>query len=75
MALNGVLLGDAIKTAVDAAVLANQTANEAQRTAIFRAIGNAIVAHITGNAVVVVTSVTGVTTGPGTSGPGAGTIT
>lgn len=35
----------------------------------------AIVTYITANAVVVVTSVAGVTTGGGVSGPGAGTIT
>jgi hypothetical protein len=35
----------------------------------------AILTHITVNATVIVASVSGVTTGPGVSGPGAGTIT
>ena len=75
MALNGVVLGDAIRAAVDVAVAANSTAGAAQRQAVFRAIGNAIVAHITTNATVAVTvtSVSGVTTGVGVSGPGLGT--
>lgn len=42
---------------------------------VLQAISEAIVEHVTGNAVVIVTSVSGVTTGPGVSGPGAGTIT
>lgn len=74
MALNGIVLGDAIKAAIDTAVASSREANEAQRTAVWRAIGNAIVAHITGSGTVVVTSVSGVTTGVGVSGPGTGTI-
>lgn len=70
MALNGDVLGDAIKSAIDAL-----PDPKTDRTAIFRAIGNAIVLHITANAAVVVTSVSGVTTGGGVSGPGTGTIT
>ena len=38
------------------------------------ALADAIVTHITADAEVVVTSVGGVTTGLGTSGPGTGTI-
>lgn len=38
------------------------------------AIADAVVSHITSNAVVAVASVSGVTAGAGTSGPGAGTI-
>lgn len=69
MAMNGDALGDAIKAAVDAL-----PDPKTDRTAIFRAMGNAIVAHIQANAQVAVTSVTGVTTGGGVSGPGTGTI-
>lgn len=69
MALNGDVLGDAIKAAVDA--LAQPPTD---RTALFRAIGGAIVTHITENAQVLVASVSGVTVGAGTSGSGTGTI-
>lgn len=44
MALNGNTLGDAIMAAVDA------VGDKTDRTALFRAIGNAIVSHITANA-------------------------
>jgi hypothetical protein len=74
MALNGVVLGDAILAAIDAAAAANQAVSPAQRAAIWRAIGTAIVVHIQSQGTVVVTSVTGVTAGAGVSGPGAGTI-
>lgn len=74
MALNGNTLGDLIMTQVDLAVAATPQAGPAQRQAIFRAIGAAIVTHITTQGTVVVASVSGVTTGPGTSGPGTGTI-
>ena len=75
MALNGIVLGDAIKAAIDAAVASTPSASEAQRAAVWRAIGTAIVSHIQtqGTVVVAVTSVSGVTTGVGVSGPGAGT--
>lgn len=73
MALNGNTLGDLIRTSVDAAIAATPSAGEAQRQAVFRAIGNAIVTHVL-TAQVIVTSVSGVTTGPGTSGPGTGTL-
>lgn len=75
MALVGNDLGDAIMAAVDAAIASNGTAGAAQRQAVFRAIGSAIVAYIKANAVVAVTvpSVSGVTPGGGVSGPGVGT--
>lgn len=74
MAMNGVVLGDAILAAIDSAVAAHGEASAAQRTAIWRAIGNAIVTHVQGATVTVtVASVSGVTTGPGVSGPGSGT--
>jgi hypothetical protein len=38
------------------------------------AIATTVVAEITGHAAVTVTSVTGVTAGPGVSGPGTGTV-
>lgn len=69
MALNANTLGDAMKAAVDAVV------DKTDRTAVFRALASAIVTHLTTNAVVNVTSVSGVTTGAGVSGPGTGTIT
>ena len=77
MALNGVVLGDAMLAAIDAAVAATPSAGTAQRQAIWRAVGTAIVAHITTQATVAVTgaSVAGVTPGAGVSGPGAGTGT
>ena len=74
MALSGDVLGDLIMANINTAVAANQTANAAQRQAIFRAIGAAIVTHLQTAAVVTVTlpSVAGVTPGPGISGPGVG---
>jgi hypothetical protein len=71
MAMNGDVLGDAIKAAVDA------VGDKTDRQALFRAIGAAIVTHITTQAAVTVTvtSVSGVTVGAGVSGPGAGTGT
>lgn len=73
MAMNGVILGDAIVAAIDSAVGAHESASPAQRTAIWRAIGTAIVTHIQAATVIVtVTSVAGVTPGPGVSGPGVG---
>jgi hypothetical protein len=77
MALNGTVLGDLMRAAVDAAVASTPAAGTAQRQAVFRALGDAIVAHITSAATVTVTvaSVSGVTVGAGVSGPGAGTGT
>jgi len=75
MALNGDVLGDAIRAAVETAVATHRTAGDTQREAIWRAVGNAIVHHLTSFAVLTVTvpSVAGVTPGGGISGPGAGT--
>lgn len=77
MALNGTLLGDQILAAIDVTVAGNAQVSEAQRQAVWRAIGNAIVLHFQTNAVVPVTvvSVTAVTAGVGVSGPGTGTGT
>lgn len=74
MALSGTVLGALIKTNVDAVVAAKPPNSPISRDELFQAIGNAIVTHITANAQVIVASVSGVTTGPGTSGPGTGTI-
>ena len=68
MALNAITLGNAMKAAVDG--LADKT----DRDALFRALAQAIVTHIQTQAQVTVVSVSGVTTGPGVSGPGLGTI-
>lgn len=74
MAMNGTLLGDELLAAIDAAVASEPSASQAQRRLIWRAIGNAIVAHITANAVVAVPFVSGVTVGGSNSGPGSGTV-
>lgn len=71
MALNGDALGLAMKAAVDGL----SDADKADRTAVFKAMGNAITVYLVTNTVVVVTSVAGVTPGVGVSGPGTGTIT
>lgn len=75
MALSGDILGQLIKANIDAQALVDPT----DRDALFKAMGNAIVSHITANAQVIstvtVVSVGGVTPGPGTSGSGAGTGT
>ena len=73
--LNGNDLGDFIKLNVDAAVATSRVAGEAQRQAVFRALGNSIVQYFQANAQVVVASVSAVTPGVGISGPGTGTIT
>lgn len=75
MPLNPPLLSAEMLAAVDQATLANPLANPAQRKAIYDALAQAICAHIIANGLVVVTvaSVSGVTVGPGVSGPGAGT--
>ncbi len=77
MALNGNQLGDAILSAITAAVQTTPAASAQQREAIWRAVGSAIVAHIQTNATVTVNvaSVSGVTPGGGASGPGTGTGT
>lgn len=62
-----------MKSAIDSVV------DKTSRTAIFDALAGAIadevIAHLKTFGVVVVTSVSGVTTGAGVSGPGTGTIT
>lgn len=58
MAMDGNTLGDAMVAAVDAAVAANPETGAAQRAAVFRALGAAIVAHIADEAVVEVSVTT-----------------
>lgn len=65
----GDVLGDAMRAAIDA------EPDKTDREALFRALGNVIVAHVVANATVVVASVSGVTAGAAASGPGAGTVT
>lgn len=67
MAMNGSALGTQIATALGVAA-------DPVAVAAWQSIANAIVTHITTNAVVTVASVSGVTPGPGVSGPGAGTV-
>lgn len=76
MAMSGPVLGDAIKAAIDALPPPAPGGMDAYRKQVFEAIGTAIVSHIQTyaavNAQVTVTSVAGVTPGPGASGPGTG---
>lgn len=76
MALSGTVLGAALKSALTLTPNPGE-AMDAFRTRVFEAMGNTIVQHIVTNAQVIVqvASVTGVTPGPGVSGPGTGTGT
>lgn len=84
LAGTGPILGAAIQSAREATAQAWKDAlGGAQptpadyanlRQQIATAEGNAIVAHILANAVVLVASVSGVTSGGGASGPGTGTL-
>ena len=69
----GDALGDLIRVNID-----NLTeAQKRDRVRTFREMGKAIIAHMTGIPgvdAVAVTSVSGVTTGAGVSGPGLGTL-
>jgi hypothetical protein len=73
MAMDGDVLGQALKAAVSAAAASDPS----DRDAMFRAMGNAIVNHLRvyGQVNVTVISVSGVTTGAGVSGPGTGSGT
>lgn len=70
MALSGTVLAALIRSKIAAIPVA-----ERDHEGMWNAIGDAIVEHIKAAGVVVVASVSGVTTGAGTSGPGTGTIT
>ncbi len=67
------MVGSALSTVIKAAI-ASIPENERSHDAIWDAIGDALVTFIQTNATVAVISVSGVTTGIGVSGPGAGTI-
>ena len=70
MAMNGNTLGTAIKNAIN-----GLTAEQKQDVeVIWQTIATCITAHITDNAVVAVTSVSGVTAGGDNSGSGSGSI-
>jgi hypothetical protein len=71
MALNSTIMCQQVISAIESAT-GNTIPPGSQ--AVWQAVCNAIVAHIVNNAQVVVASVSGVTTGPGVSGPGTGTV-
>ena len=75
MAMNSDAMGAAVAAAVDAL----SEAEKKDLPTVWKTICGEIVDHITANAAVATTvtvaSVSGVTTGPGVSGPGAGTGT
>lgn len=72
LAGTGATLGSLIKSNIDA--LTDEQKKD--RDELFRAMGEAIIAHIlaNGTGAVAVVSVAGVTTGAGTSGPGTGNL-
>jgi hypothetical protein len=72
MALDPTVLADLIITNIQSA-----TGNTlpAASSVVWGAVAAAIITHLTTAGVVEVVSVSGVTTGSGVSGPGAGTIT
>ena len=77
MALSGSVLGALIQTnmeAVSPPVSTDPPVLRAYRLALYTAIADAIVSHITSAAQVAVASVGGVTVGVGVSGPGTGSI-
>lgn len=75
MPMNGNVLGDAMRAAIEA------LGSNPSKQDFWRAVGGAVVSHVTGNAVVSSTvtipvgGVTGVTAGAGVSGTGSGTAT
>lgn len=71
MAMTGNAMGTAIINAINA--LADE--DKLDQDKLLKAFSGAIVDYIVANAAVVVTSVSGVTTGAGVSGAGTGTIT
>ena len=81
MAMNGSDMGDEMRAAVDAFIAGIPGGATVDREQLFQAMAGAIVAHIVANGVVTltspsvtVTSVSGVTTGLGVSGPGTGSL-
>lgn len=75
MPLNGIPIGDTIAGIVKSSAPPPGTpVTDAQLKTMWEQIMTAIYADINATAVVLVASVSGVTTGGGVSGPGAGTI-
>jgi len=74
MALSAVRLQAAMKTKLGAKIDGFAAKIGSQMDPFLEALAEAVVEEITGHATVNVTSVSGVTTGPGTSGPGTGTV-
>lgn len=74
MPLNATALSTAIKDKINAAHGSDPQKVAAGAQALADAIAQAVVDHIQANAVVNVTSVSGVTAGGAVSGPGTGTI-
>lgn len=68
----GAVLNTLIKTKMATAGVV--ITDQAELDKLTLSIANAVIEHIVANALVNVTSVSGVTTGPGVSGPGVGTI-
>lgn len=75
--MNKTVLGALIKSKVDLVAAATPEGSPVDRVALFEAIADAVITHITTAATITVTvaSVSGVTVGPGVSGPGVGTAT
>lgn len=74
MSLNNTT-ADVTGAAINSAVQALTTEQKSDPETCWKTIMRVIYAHLVTDAVVVVASVSGVTTGPGTSGPGTGTLT
>lgn len=71
MPMSAALLKEDLKTAISGVF---DIQDPSQLDKVCNAIATAVVTHITSMAVVTVTSVSGVVSGPGVSGPGTGTI-
>ncbi len=74
MALSGTVLAAAIKAKLQAKLPDFAAVIGDDLDEFVAAIAEATVEHVTANGQVIVTSVSGVTTGAGVSGPGTGTI-
>ena len=73
----GTVLGQALWTAVKTSTSYTppDAGAEAAGLATWTAFADALILHLVANSTVLVASVSGVTPGPGASGPGTGTIT
>ena len=72
MAMNNIILGNAIADTLMSPDTPTEQKEDIRE--LWRDIADVIIKHIQTNAQVNVVSVSGVTTGPGISGPGTGTI-